>query len=223
VGGLPRDRISGHPPVDRCLRAEECRQAPEQSLTIVATAGILADRIEANPTFMRAVRSKPIRKLLSKARSSSQNRLRSGPGRRRSPRSRETPFASKASGPTSGCGLRTARGSDRQAPPSASISARSRTTRPGSCLRAAGGSAIAQAVSPSRSAASASNGTPACDTAPSPSDATSTGEPAPIALHPQVILTKPDSRAVITRNSRSPDSTAAPTIGAAGTSLNDPG
>ena len=65
-----------------------------------------------------------------------------------------------------------------QSPPSASITATSRITRPGSCAERrsrVGVSATDSApVNPARSANSTSNATPACETNPSPSAVTST-------------------------------------------------
>jgi len=70
------------------------------------------------------------------------------------------------------------RQTDRQSPPSASITARSRITRPGS-WRPRRSRTLASAsdnarVNPTQSAVSASKPAPAWDTRPSPSDATST-------------------------------------------------
>ena len=74
--------------------------------------------------------------------------------------------------------IRTARRSDKQSPPSASITARSRTTRPGSCRprrsRTPTNATERSRVSPTRSATSPSNAAPAWETKPSPSAATST-------------------------------------------------
>src|SRR3954447_8354158 len=65
-----------------------------------------------------------------------------------------------------------------QSPPSASITATSRSTRPGSCAeRRSRVGAIASAsapVSPARSANSTNSAAPACETNPSPSAVTST-------------------------------------------------
>ncbi len=68
--------------------------------------------------------------------------------------------------------------SDAQSPPSASITATSRSTRPGSCADRRSlvnpNASDSASVSPARSANSTSNATPACDTNPSPSAVTST-------------------------------------------------
>jgi trehalose synthase len=52
--GLPRDRISVIRPSIDAFAPKNAEQAPEQSLAILATAAILADRPEAYPTFMRS-------------------------------------------------------------------------------------------------------------------------------------------------------------------------
>ena len=84
----------------------------------------------------------------------------------------------EATGPNSDAWSRSARRSARQSPPSASITARSRTTRPGSCperrSRTRARPRESALVSPLRSASSASSPLPACDTRPSPSALTST-------------------------------------------------
>src|SRR5271170_2881629 len=65
-----------------------------------------------------------------------------------------------------------------QSPPSASITATSLSTRPGSCAerrsRDPANAPDNAPVSPTRSANSTNNATPACDTSPSPSAVTST-------------------------------------------------
>src|SRR4051812_46667262 len=100
--------------------------------------------------------------------------------------------ASDATGPNSGSCSRTARRSARQSPPSASITARSRTTRPRSCpprrSRILARPSDNAAVRPSLSAASANSPAPACDTRPSPSDATSTVKRRPSRCTLKVIL-----------------------------------
>src|SRR3954447_3041664 len=100
--------------------------------------------------------------------------------------------ASDATGPNSGSCSRTARRSARQSPPSASITARSRTTRPRSCpprrSRILARPSDNAAVRPSLSAASANSPAPACDTSPSPSDATSTVKRRPSRDTLKVIL-----------------------------------
>jgi hypothetical protein len=86
--------------------------------------------------------------------------------------------AFEATSPNNGSWSRTARRSARQSPPSASITARSRTTRPGSWRprrsRIPASPRDSAAVSPTRSAASATSAAPAWLTSPSPSGVTST-------------------------------------------------
>src|SRR3954452_22898152 len=100
--------------------------------------------------------------------------------------------ASDATGPNSGSRSPPARRAARQSPPSASITARSRTTRPRSCpprrSRILARPSDNAAVRPSLSAASANSPAPACDTSPSPSDATSTVKRRPSRDTLKVIL-----------------------------------
>src|SRR5215216_3892566 len=99
---------------------------------------------------------------------------------------------SDATGPNNGSWSRTARRSERQSPPSASITARSRITRPGSCLRRRSrrpaSARESSRVKPVRSATSANNTAPACDTNPAPSGATSTVKQRPPRITRKVTL-----------------------------------
>jgi trehalose synthase len=52
--GLPRDRISVIRPSIDAFAPKNAEQEPEQSLAILATAGVLADRADAYPAFTRA-------------------------------------------------------------------------------------------------------------------------------------------------------------------------
>jgi trehalose synthase len=52
--GLPRDRISVIRPSIDAFAPKNAEQAPEQSLAILATAGILADHVDGYPTFVRS-------------------------------------------------------------------------------------------------------------------------------------------------------------------------
>src|SRR4051794_18602489 len=82
--------------------------------------------------------------------------------------------------------------SDRQSPPSASTTARSRTTWPGSWppprWRSGRNRADSARVSPVFSATPTSNALPACDTKPSPSDVTSTVKRRPSRITFKVTL-----------------------------------
>jgi trehalose synthase len=52
--GLPRDRISVIRPSIDAFAPKNAEQSPEQSLAIMATAGVLADDVSAYPTFTRS-------------------------------------------------------------------------------------------------------------------------------------------------------------------------
>jgi Transposase, Mutator family len=101
---------------------------------------------------------------------------------------------SDATPPNSASCSRTAPRSDTHSPPSASITARSRITRPGSCPRRrcfrAARRADSARVSPSLSATCPSSALPACDTNPAPSAVTST-----VTQRPSRITLKVTSKA----------------------------
>jgi hypothetical protein len=120
--------------------------------------------------------------------------------------------ASEATAPKSGSWSRTARTSERCSPPEASITARSRTTRPGSWAprrsRIGARPFESASVSPIRSAVSANRATPAWETTPSPSAVTSTVNSRPSCCTFMVILLSVFASFVTRRISLQADETA---------------
>jgi len=198
VGGGARARVAGPKlagqRLARLVEVGEQRMKAEAALEVARCALLVGVRTDQRRVDVdRRLLGRPCELPSARPRVGVRGPQRSSPPSSRASWSiTRNAVESEATAPNSGAWSRTARRSARQSPPSASITARSRTTRPGSWperrSRSPASTLDSAWVKPVLPATCESSADPACETNPPPSAVTSTVKLRPSHCTFKVIL-----------------------------------